>query len=43
MIVSDDRFAYTYTHSSFDQASPHAIGVGSQADLSDLKVKNEGE
>lgn len=25
--------------SSFEQASPHSIAVGSQADLSDLKIR----
>ncbi|KAL1409094.1 hypothetical protein Q8F55_005918 [Vanrija albida] len=27
--------------SAFEQASPHAIAVGSQADLSDLKIKSD--
>lgn len=28
-----------FLRSSFEQASPHSIAVGSQADLSDLKVR----
>lgn len=28
---------------TFEQASPHAIGLGSQADLSDLKIKRASE
>lgn len=28
---------------TFDQASPNAIPVGSQADLSDLRIKSEKE
>lgn len=43
-LVTDGAVAYFCTisyYSTFDQASPNLIPVGSQADLSDLKIKQQ--